>query len=107
MKHQRVLRRIDGGNTAMMAFIEQTVGRDDAVETLQRRPPRGGKVLLQIFRSILYDILLKRRWHSVGLASQGIARRLHPFRDVGREVGRIFARGARFTSGEATSDNGP
>src|SRR3954453_16588850 len=102
-----MLCRIDGGNATMMALVEQTIRRDDAVEILQRRPPRSGKVLLEIFRNILDDILLEGRWRSVGLASQGIAWRLHPLRDVRREVGHTFARGPRFASGEATSNDGP
>src|SRR5882762_2021012 len=106
MEHQPMLRRIDGGNAAMMALIEQTVRRDDAVEILQRRPPRGGKVLLQIFRDILDDILLERRRRSVELAPHGIARRLHPLRNVGRQVLCIF--GCRcFAAGETTRNDSP
>src|SRR6266702_3718609 len=106
MEHQPMLRRIDGGNAAMMALVEQTVRRDDAVEILQRRPPRGRKVLLQIFRNILDDILLERRWRSVGLASHGIARRLHPLRDVGRQVLCIFCCRC-FAAGETTRNDSP
>ena len=76
----------------MMALVEQTVRRDDAVEILQRRPPRGGKVLLKIFGDILDDILLERRWRSVGLATNGIAGRLHPLRNVWWQVLCIFRR---------------
>ena len=40
--HQPVLRGIDRGDAAMMALVEQSIRRDDAVEILQRRPPGRG-----------------------------------------------------------------
>src|SRR6266481_4574798 len=39
MKHQPMLRWIDGGDAGVMAFIKQSVRRDDAVELLERRSP--------------------------------------------------------------------
>ncbi len=39
--HQFVLRRIDVGPPGMMAFEEQSVRRDDAVQVLQRRKAHG------------------------------------------------------------------
>jgi len=38
MKHQPVLRRIDRGDASVVAFIEQAVRRDDAVEILKWCP---------------------------------------------------------------------
>ena len=86
MQHQPVLRRIDGRDAAMMAFVEQPVRRDDAVEILQRRPSGRREILRQILRDVLDDALLERRWRSIGLASHRIAGRLHPFGNVGRKV---------------------
>ncbi len=69
-----------------MALVEQSVWRDDAVEILHRRPSGRGQILRQILRDVLDDALLKRRRRSIGLASHGFAGRLHPFRNVGREI---------------------
>ena len=40
----------------------------------------------QILRDILDDALLERRWRAIGLAPRRLARRLHPFGNVGRKV---------------------
>ena len=56
------------------------------IEILQRRSARGRKILRQIFRNVLDDILLEWRRSPVKLAAHGIARHLHPFGNVGRKV---------------------
>ena len=60
MQHQPMLLRIDRGNAAMMALVEQSVRRDDAIEILQRRPSRRGNVLRQFLRDVLDNVLLER-----------------------------------------------
>jgi hypothetical protein len=90
-----------------MAFVEQSVRRNDAVEILQRRSSRRGKILRQVLWNVFYDILLEPRRRSIKLTSHGIARRLHPFRDVGRKVVGTFACLQRFASGKTACDNGP
>ena len=108
MEHQPVLRRINRGNPAVMAFVEQSVRRDDAVEILQRRPPGRGDILRQIFRNVLDDPLLERRWRAVELLSHGSAGRFHPFRNIRREVVGIVRSGGRqnLAAGE-TAEDGP
>jgi hypothetical protein len=60
MEHEPMLRRIDRGNAAMMAFVEQSVRCDDAVEILQRGPARRGKILRRVFRHVAHDVFLER-----------------------------------------------
>ena len=91
VQHQPVLRRIDRGNAAMMALVEQSVRRDDAVELLQRRRLGRGNILLQRLRDVLDDALLERRRRAIELAARRIARRLHPLGNVGRKIAGIAA----------------
>ncbi len=107
VEHQSMLRRIDGGNPAMMAFIEQSVRRDDAVEILQRRPPGCRQILRQVLRDVLDDILFEWRGHSVKLASHRVARCLHPFRDIGRQVVGVFRCRRCFAARETTRNDDP
>ncbi len=73
------------------------VGSGNRVYSL---PPSGN-------RDILDNTLLERRRGSVKLTSHGIAGRLHPFRDIGREVVGPFAGPQRFAFRETASDDGP
>ena len=54
-----MLRRIDRGDAAVMTFVKQSVGRDDAIEILQRRPSRRGQILRQVLRNVFDDTLLE------------------------------------------------
>src|SRR2546430_534841 len=63
--------------------------------------------MLQVLRNIFYDILLERRWRSVELASHGIARLLHPLRDIGREIVGIFRCRHGLVAGEASRGDSP
>src|SRR5437879_11487162 len=91
----------------MMAFVEQSVWRDDAIEILQRRPSRRGLILWQIFWDIFDNTLLERRRRSIKLASHLIAGRLHPLRNIGREVVGIHCGRHGFAAGETARQNGP
>src|SRR6266436_4683155 len=73
------------------------VGSGNRVYSL---PPSGN-------RDILDNTLLERRRGSVKLTSHGIAGRLHPFRDIGRDVVGTFVCPQRLASGETTPDDGP
>src|SRR6266436_2591770 len=73
------------------------VGSGNRVYSL---PPSGN-------RDILDNTLLERRRRPVKLTSHGIAGRLHPLRDIGREVVGTFAGPQRFASGETARDDGP
>src|SRR5260370_3517418 len=86
MEHQAVLLRIDRGDAGMMALVEQSVRRDDAVEVLQWCPPGRGEILRQILWDILDNILLEWRRRSIRLASHGIAGGLHPLWNVWRQI---------------------
>src|ERR1700733_8645532 len=90
-----------------MAFVEQSVRRDNSVEILQRRSSRRRKVLREILWDVFYDILLKSRRRSVKLAPHGIAGRLHPFRNIGRKVVGTLACRQRFASCKRARDNAP
>ena len=86
VQHQPVLGRIDGRHAAVVAFVEQAVRRDDAVELLQRRAARSGDILRERLRDVLDDALFVYRWRAVGLAPHRVAGRFHPFRHAGRKI---------------------
>src|SRR4051794_9713594 len=94
MQNQSMLRRVNIRDAAVMALIEQTVWRDDAVEILQRRAARGRNVLRRVFRHMADDVLFVFGRCPVGLTAGRITGRLHPFGNIGRDVLRSF-RGLR------------
>ncbi len=106
MEHQAVLRRIDRGDAGMMALVEQSVRRDDAVEVLQWCPPGRGEILRQILWDILDNILLEWRRRSIRLASHGIAGGLHPLWNVWRQIIGVCRRRQRLASAETARDDG-
>src|SRR4051794_21743551 len=83
MQNQSMLRRVNIRDAAVMALIEQTVWRDDAVEILQRRAARGRNVLRRVFRHMADDVLFVFGRCPVGLTAGRITGRLRPFGNIG------------------------
>ena len=79
---------INRRHAAVMAFVEQTVRRDDAIEVLKWRPACGGRVLPQTLGDIANNVLFERRWHAVRVTADIGAWRLHPLWNVGRFITR-------------------
>jgi len=100
VEHQPMLLRIDGGNTVVMAFIEESVRRYDAVKILQRRPSDADKYCGRSFGIFLVRCFSNGEGISVRLRAHGGAGRLHPFRNVGRKVVNTFVCADRFRCGK-------
>ena len=65
--HQPVLGGIDLGDAGMVAFEAQSVGRDDAIEFMQRcEIDRGNRVGCQPGHITAHDFFLELRWRPVG-----------------------------------------
>src|SRR5450755_449394 len=74
-----------------MTFVEQPIGRNDAIQILQRGASGGGQILRQIIRDVLDDALFERRRRTVGLAPHRVAWGLHPVRNIGRRLSAFAA----------------
>ncbi len=84
--------RIDRRYATVVTLIKQTIWGDDAVQVLQRRSAGCPKDGLSLLWNIAYDCLLERGRRAVGLTSNGIALRLHPFGNVWRHIRSCFGR---------------